>query len=126
MECPTVRYDHVVLNGATLSLEHARTSKDIQKGLMHRDSLADDHGMLFSFSKPDDHSFWMKDTRVALDMVFLDAAFRVVGTVERVAPFSEAPIAIGAPSCYVLEANAGFVASNGVRKGDVARFVQNV
>jgi hypothetical protein len=89
---------------------------------MHRDRLAADHGMLFSFPAPGDHSFWMKHTRVALDMVFLDADRRVVGTVERAVPFSKVPRSVGAPSCYVLEANAGFVAANGVRKGQVARF----
>lgn len=123
MECPVLRNERVLLNGATLTLEHARTPGDIRNGLMHRDELPPDHGMLFSFSRPSDHSFWMKNTRVALDMVFFDADRRVVGTVENAVPFSETPRRVGAPSCYVLEANAGFVALNGVRKGDVARFV---
>lgn len=122
MECPVLRNERVLLNGASLVLEHARAPEDIRKGLMHRDELPPDHGMLFSFSRPSDHSFWMKNTRVPLDMVFLDADRRVVGTVENAAPFSEAPRRVGTPSCYVLEANAGFVARNGVRKGNVARF----
>ena len=124
MECPLVRHDRVVLNGAALALEHARTPEAIRKGLMFRDRLAADRGMLFSFSKPGDHSFWMKNTRVALDMVFLDADHRVVGTVENARPFSETSRNVGAPSCYVLEANAGFVAANNVSKGDIAEFLR--
>ena len=123
MECPPVRNDQIVLNGAALTLEHARTPESIRRGLMFRDRLAGDRGMLFSFPESGDHSFWMKDTRVALDMVFLDADRRVVGTVENARPFSRSSRKVGTPSCYVLETNAGFVATNGIRKGDVAKFV---
>ena len=105
-----------------VTVELARTEPERMRGLMQRERLAPDAGMLFLFDETEDHSFWMKDTLIPLDMIFVDEGGRVVGVVERAAPLTLSPREVGAPSRYVLEVNGGWAASHGVRAGDRVRF----
>ena len=89
---------------------------------MQREQLAPDAGMLFLFDETEDHSFWMKDTLIPLDMIFVDEGGRVVGVVERAEPLTLSPREVGAPSRYVLEVNGGWAAAHGVAAGDRVRF----
>ncbi len=105
-----------------VTVELARTELERMRGLMQRERLAPDAGMLFVFDESEDHSFWMKDTLIPLDMIFVDEGGRVVGVVERAEPRTLSPRAVGVPSRYVLEVNGGWAAAHGVRPGDRVRF----
>ncbi|HET9599507.1 MAG TPA: DUF192 domain-containing protein [Anaeromyxobacteraceae bacterium] len=106
----------------TVNVELARTPEEQARGLMFRDRLAEDAGMLFIFPDSSDHAFWMKNTLIPLDMIFIDEAGTVVGIVERAEPQTLTPRSVGARSRYVLEVNGGWSAANGFGKGDRARF----
>ena len=106
----------------TVVVELARTDAERARGLMHRTSLADDRGMLFLFDEVAVHAFWMKDTPLALDMIFLDEEGRIVGIVERATPRTTTARSVGVPSRFVLEVNGGWARARGVKAGDRVRF----
>jgi uncharacterized membrane protein (UPF0127 family) len=103
-------------------VELARTDPERARGLMYRERLDDEAGMLFLFSEREDHGFWMKNTLIALDMIFIDEDGTIAGIVERAAPHSLQLRSVGAPSRFVLEVNGGWSAAHGVKKGDRVRF----
>jgi uncharacterized membrane protein (UPF0127 family) len=105
-----------------VSVEVARTDAERARGLMHRRRLAPDAGMLFLFEKTAIHAFWMKDTFIPLDMIFIGEDGRIVGIVRRAAPGDLSPLGPGAPSRYVLEVNGGWAEARGVAVGDRVRF----
>lgn len=116
----------VTLRGHTFSVELAATPEEQEHGLMDRKSMAADHGMLFAFPDAEPRTFWMKDTLIPLDMVFFDARRRAVTVLGDVPPCKADPCPIypsTEPARYVLELNAGAAAKFGVRKGDVATFI---
>jgi uncharacterized protein len=105
----------------TISVEIAQTSEQKAKGLMFRKSLDDRAGMLFPYGQPQEITMWMKNTYIALDMVFI----RGDGTIHRIEamtePFSEATVASQGPVAAVLELNGGAAARLGLKAGDKAR-----
>lgn len=103
--------------------EVALTPSERARGLMFRCRLADDAGMLFVFDASDRHTFWMANTPLSLDMIFIGADGRVVGVVEDAEPMSPHSYGVDAPSMYVLEVNAGFAARHGVGPDARARIV---
>ncbi len=105
-----------------VTVEVARTDEELTRGLMYRERLAPDAGMLFVFDASEDHTFWMKNTLIPLDMIFVDEGGRIVGVVERATPQTLSPRSVGAPSRYVLEVNGGWAAAHGVRAGDRVKF----
>jgi uncharacterized membrane protein (UPF0127 family) len=109
--------------GKTLSVkvEVARTDAERQRGLMERTQLGADQGMLFVFAETGRHAFWMKNTLIPLDMLFIDELGRITGTVENAEPQSLTSRE-GGPSRYVLEVNGGTCAAWGVKPGDRVRF----
>ena len=115
--CPNIAENKITFDGVELNMEHAKTEKELKMGLMHRDYLPKNQGMLFSYKSPKDHSFWMKNTKIPLDMIFIDSKKTVVGTVENAIPYSLESRRINADSCYVLETNAGFVSKHNIVKG---------
>jgi uncharacterized membrane protein (UPF0127 family) len=113
---------YVVLKGERFTVELARTSDEQALGLMFRDSLADDHGMLFLFPGEARRSFWMKNTRIPLDIFYFDANLRLVSVAENAQPCRSQrcpPYPSAAPAQYVLELRAGKAAELDVRPGDV-------
>ncbi len=103
-------------------VELARTDAERARGLMWRERLAPDAGMLFLFDESAPHGFWMKNTLIPLDMIFIGEDGRIVGIVESATPGSTALREVGAPNRYVLEVNGGWSAARGVRTGDRVRF----
>lgn len=97
-----------------LTVEVARTADQQATGMMFRESIADDRGMLFPFERPKPASFWMRNTLIPLDLVFV----RLDGTVARVAanavPLSLAAIESGEPVIAVLEIGGGRAAALGI------------
>ncbi|MFC6656249.1 DUF192 domain-containing protein [Roseibium salinum] len=98
--------------------EIAATSEQRARGLMFREEMAADHGMLFIFEGESNRSFWMKNTPLPLDIIYIDAAGRIVSIAADTTPFSEAVIPSGAPARFVLELNAGTAEKIGIERGD--------
>jgi hypothetical protein len=114
---------HVLIKTAAgptvrVTVELAVTPAERERGLMFRGSLPTGHGMLFVFPASTDHQFWMRNTPLALDIVFIDEERRIVGIRTDTIPYSERRLGIGRPSRYVLEVPAGFCASAGIAVGD--------
>jgi uncharacterized membrane protein (UPF0127 family) len=98
-------------------VELALTPDQQARGLMYRASMPEDVGMLFVFPETEIHSFWMKNTPLPLDMIFIDDDQEIVGIVESATPFSTTSRSVGQPSRYVLEVNGGFTAKHGIKAG---------
>jgi uncharacterized protein len=105
-----------------VKIEVAKTPAEQQRGLMFRRELLPNAGMLFVFAKEEEHRFWMKNTYVSLDMIFIDKDKRVVGVAPNTTPLSTDTVTVGEPSTYVLEVVAGFAALHGVTRGTQAYF----
>lgn len=103
-------------------VEIADTSAKREMGLQYRNELADDQGMLFLFPAEEILTFWMKNTPLPLDMIFIGRDRKIVGIVREATPFSLAPRSIGAPSRYVLEIKGGLARQKGIEAGDSVRF----
>jgi uncharacterized membrane protein (UPF0127 family) len=106
----------------TVTVELARAPAELARGLMYRRELAELAGMLFLFPETRIQSFWMKDTPLPLDMIFIGDDMRIVGIVENAVPFTTSPRTVGEPSRYVLEVNAGFSKRHGIKAGDRIEF----
>jgi uncharacterized membrane protein (UPF0127 family) len=101
----------------TFKFEVCSNDAERSLGLMYRRSLPDNAGMIFVFPEEREHTFWMKNTYIPLDMVFVDKAMKVVGVLEDVPPLNEAPRTVGKLSMYVLEFSAGTMKKMGVAPG---------
>jgi uncharacterized membrane protein (UPF0127 family) len=101
------------------AVELARTPEEQELGLMFRPSLAPNAGMLFDFGETRPAIFWMKNTLIPLDMLFITADGRVADIHERAVPLSEATIQSRVPVRAVLEINGSEAAQLGIRLGDV-------
>jgi hypothetical protein len=101
-----------------VAIEIADTPEARQRGLMYRSALPEGRGMLFVFDEDADHDFWMKNTLIPLDMLFIAADGRVVGIHPNATPLSTAAIAVGQRSRYVLEVPGGYAARHGIAAGD--------
>lgn len=113
---------HVKLKGETFSVEVADTPDKQQLGLMFRDSLPEDHGMLFIFPNERMRSFWMRNTRIPLDIIYFDADYRVVSIAKGAKPCrtTRCPgYPSDGPAKYVLELNAGLANQLGIQEGDL-------
>ena len=99
-------------------LELANDPEEIRVGLMSRDALPEAGGMLFDFGAPREPSMWMKDTRIPLDMLFVDSDGTVLAMAEDTEPMSTRIINPGVAVKAVIELNAGTAARLGIRPGD--------
>lgn len=102
----------------TLSIELADTEQKRSLGLMNRDKLAETSGMLFDFKRNAPVAMWMKNTRIALDMIFTNHLGEIVYIHENAIPFDLTLIQPPMPVYAVLEVNAGFVEKQKVQIGD--------
>jgi uncharacterized protein len=105
---------------ARVTAELARRVQDSEKGLMYRTSMDEDRGMLFDLGVRQVHTFWMHNTCIPLDMLFIDDDGLVVGIVENAPTLNDATRSVPCPSTHVLEVNAGWSRRHGVRAGDRA------
>jgi len=103
-------------------VEVADTSREREQGLMHRKRLDPDAGMLFVYPFDSLQSFWMKNTYIPLDMIFIGNNRRIVGIAENTKPLSLKRIQVDTPSRFILEVNAGFAKKHGIREGSRVRF----
>ena len=102
--------------------EIADTNEERARGLMFRESLKPDHGMLFLFPAAQQNSFWMKNTLIPLDLLFIREDFTVLGIVENAQPRTTVRQSVPGASQFVLEINGGFSAKHGIRAGQRVRF----
>lgn len=105
-----------------VKVEVVATEPKIQKGLMFRRHLPVDAGMLFLMGSEREWSFWMRNTLIPLDMIFIDKDMNVVGIVENAEPLTETLRKVGKPSSYVLEVNGGWTKQHAVAAGAKVRF----
>jgi uncharacterized protein len=127
----TAGQDHLVQvstpHGGTIQAEIADTTEKRAKGLMYRDSLAKDRGMLFTFAEPQLWTFWMKNTRIPLDIIWMDSKKRIVHIERNVPTCSRTDD--GCPqyqpndnAMYVLELAAGVADALKLQRGSVLTF----
>jgi uncharacterized membrane protein (UPF0127 family) len=102
-------------------VELADTDERRAYGLMHRESMPPDHGMIFDFKRDQPVSMWMRNTRIPLDMLFIDRDGIVAKIHQRAIPFDETAISSDGPVRSVLELNGGTAARLGLRPGDRVR-----
>jgi uncharacterized protein len=107
---------------ASVSVEVADTNQKRELGLMYRAHLDDNAGMIFVFPHPDQLVFWMKNTKIPLDMIFADPSGHVLGTIVNAVPYSEKNVGVRGLSQYVLEVNGGFAARHSIVPGDRMEF----
>jgi hypothetical protein len=103
-------------------VETARTQAQRQLGLMYRQQLAYDAGMLFFFDSESKQAFTMKNTYIPLDIIFIGRDWRIVGWIENAAPLTEGPYGIDRASQYVLEVKGFFCRDHNITVGDAVGF----
>ncbi len=111
-------------DGTRVAVEIADTDAARQRGLMFRSSLGANEGMIFVFDAPGFYAFWMKNTLIPLDMLWLDPEGRVVSIASSVPPCTADPCPSYAPegdALYVVEVAGGFTRQHGVKAGDRLR-----
>jgi hypothetical protein len=106
----------VRIGSKSFTLEVADKPSTQQFGLMRRDSLPSDRGMLFVFPREEERSFWMKDVRFPLDIIFVNAAGRVV-SVKRMKAYDRNSTLSDGPAQFAIELNEGAATSAGVQPG---------
>lgn len=126
-EGPPLQRARVVITDAfgaphRVDVEVANTPDLRQRGMMWRRGLDPGKGMLFAFPYQVVQSFWMVNTFIPLDMLFIDDANRVVGVVERAEPHTRSSRTVGIPSRYVLEVPGGWCEQQGIRAGAMVKF----
>ena len=102
----------------TIDIEIADDDYQTQTGLMYRDSMEEHQGMLFVFPKADYHSFYMKNTKIPLDIIYIDANKTIVSFQKNAKPFDENSLPSEKPAKYVLEINAGLSDKWNLEVGD--------
>lgn len=110
------------------TVEVVQKQEELYRGLQFRRTLAPDAGMLFVFAKSSPYAFWMKNTLIPLDMIWMDYAHHIVYIAHDVPPCKADPCPTYTPSAaalYVLEINAGYAAGLGIKVGDTAEFRLN-
>ena len=103
------------------TVEIADDEAERNQGLMYRESLADARGMLFHFQEPEYASFWMRNTIISLDIIFIGPDGRILNIADHTTPYSEAPIPAAGLTRGVLEIRAGRAEELGIRPGDHVR-----
>jgi uncharacterized membrane protein (UPF0127 family) len=107
----------------TVAVEVVDTNESRQRGLMYRKHLGPDEGMLFIFDREEHHTFWMHNTLIPLDMIFIKSDWTVLGIVENAEPLTDSLRSVPGDSQYVLEVNAGFSRSHGLQSGTSVQYV---
>jgi uncharacterized membrane protein (UPF0127 family) len=115
-ECITIHTDS---GDHLFTVEWAVDRQEQACGLMFRPEMAADHGMVFDFGTERPVSFWMHNTLIPLDMIFIRASGEVLNIAENTTPLSDESVPSAGPVRYVLEVNGGVSASIGLAPGDL-------
>ncbi|MCA9400940.1 MAG: DUF192 domain-containing protein [Candidatus Omnitrophica bacterium] len=117
--------DQVCFENTCFDVEIADEREELMRGLMFREAMPSDHGMVFIFPNLTVHDFWMKNTLIPLDMIWMDYNRKIVHIESHVPPCEKDPCPSYGPqqaSLYVLELNAGVAEQKGLRPGMIASF----
>lgn len=128
--CAATGMPWVELGGQHYRIEIADDFQERARGLMFRDAMPADHGMLFIYDQEQPAAFWMKNTKIALDILYFDAGRRLVSLQKRVPPCTLGDDCPAYPSehpaMYVLEVNAGEADRLALKPGDQLIFSPDV
>jgi len=106
-----------------LNVELARSEPEKARGLMYRTKLPDAQGMLFSWGGAEEpRMFWMRNTCIPLDMMFITRDGTIAGILEQVPTLNDEPRGVPCPAAYVLEVNAGWSRAHGIQSGTMVHF----
>jgi uncharacterized membrane protein (UPF0127 family) len=106
----------------TIDIEIADTESERTIGLMHRRSMPDTQGMLFIFDEEEQRSFWMRNTLIGLDIIYIRANGEIESIAKYTVPMSERSVPSKGPATYVLEVIEGFCDRYNVKEGDKVAF----
>jgi uncharacterized membrane protein (UPF0127 family) len=112
----------IIFGADTVTAEVARSESERAQGLMHRESLGEDAGMIFVFPDNALRSFWMQNTYLPLDIAFMDPSFRILD-IQQMEPMTTNPHDSRAPAMFALEVNQGWFEAHGVSVGDTPKVV---
>ena len=115
----------LTIKGKTIKVEVARTEGEKERGLMFRERLGKDEGMLFVYEREEMLSFWMKNTRLPLSIAFIDKGGRIVD-IQDMEPFSLETHTSAHPATYALEMNGGWFEREGIKVGDLVKIPSTV
>lgn len=101
-----------------IDIEIADDDAQRQQGLMYRTKMKDNQGMLFVFDKSELQNFWMKNTIISLDIIYVDEDFNIVTIHRNTEPYSESQIPSFKKAKYVVEVNAGYCSRHQINEGD--------
>ncbi|MBN1299921.1 MAG: DUF192 domain-containing protein [Melioribacteraceae bacterium] len=101
-----------------IDIEIADNDDSRSQGLMYRNKMTDTQGMFFIFPNESYQSFWMKNTVIPLDIIFVNKKNEIVKIHKNAVPFDESSYASGAPAIYVVEVNAGYTDRYKIKVGD--------
>jgi hypothetical protein len=107
-----------------LDIEIADNDAERAQGLMYRPSMPENQGMLFIFQTAEPQQFWMKNTVMSLDIIYVGADNKIISIQRHAKPFSEDPLPSEGSALYVVEVNAGFSEKFHIDKGDMIKFVK--
>ncbi len=119
-----VKSRKILIGEETLNVEIASSMENRTRGLMYRNSLSEDSGMLFIFEYPQVLSFWMKNTKIPLDIAFIDSR-RAIREIQQLVPYSESTVKSTFRALYALEVNRGWFDSSNVNIGDSIIFLSD-
>ena len=105
----------------SFKVEIADDEAERQNGLMNRPSMGPDRGMLFEFEDERDRAFWMHNTYIPLDIIYIDRTGKIVSIAANATPFSDTPIPSMGAANGVLELNGGRAAALGIQVGDTVK-----
>lgn len=105
-----------------VEVEIVATPAQIERGLMFREHLPPDQGMLFLMKEERNWPFWMRNTLIPLDLIFIGRDLTIAGIVENAEPRTDTLREVGRPSLYVLEVNGGFAAAHKLAAGMKVQF----
>jgi uncharacterized protein len=106
-----------------VQVEVARNDSTRMRGLMFRRDMAEDHGMIFMFRESSHQAFWMHNTLIPLDMLFIKSDNTILGIVRNATPETDEPREVPGESQYVLEVVGGYCSRHNVMPGDRVEFV---
>lgn len=107
-----------------IDIELAENDDERSQGLMYRRSMDDSKGMLFIFPQEEPQSFWMKNTVIPLDIIYVNSKMEIVKIFKNTVPFSEKSLPSEKPATYVVEVIGGYTDKYGIKEGDLINFVK--
>ncbi|HNF70499.1 MAG TPA: DUF192 domain-containing protein [Chitinophagales bacterium] len=107
-----------------INIEIADTPDRQQKGLMNRSFMSNDNGMLFIFDVERPQSFWMRNTIIPLDIIYVNSKMQIVSIAKNTTPYSEESIPSRGPAIYVVEVNGGYCDQYSIQPGCLIQFTK--